>query len=190
MLRTSVVFTSSESDIALNYNTIHCTEQFSLEMGVKLIYQTESLAFAFTSGICGHTVWVTLLLGLKPRRRQETPFSHTQADSQTCNCTRPCETPFSPVLAQSNATLQGTPFSIISNLRYTTLPGTPFQWRIQDFPKVGAPTAQGGCQHTILPNVSKNCMKLKEFGPRGDPLRFANTFSPVSTLSYASRCVR
>ena len=81
MLRTSVVFTSSESDIALNYNTIHCTEQFSLEMGVKLIYQTESLAFAFTSGICGHTVWVTLLLGLKPRRRQETPFSHTHTDS-------------------------------------------------------------------------------------------------------------
>ena len=135
MLRTSVVFTSSESDIALNYNTIHCTEQFSLEMGVKLIYQTESLAFAFTSGICGHTVWVTLLLGLKPRRRQETPFSHTHTLS---------ETPFSPVLPQSNATLQGTPFSIISNLRYTTLAGTPFQWRIQDFPKVGAPTAQGG----------------------------------------------
>ena len=23
----------------------------------------------------------------------------------------------------------------------------------------------GGCQHTILPNFSKNCMKLKEFGP-------------------------
>ena len=25
----------------------------------------------------------------------------------------------------------------------------------------------GGCQHTILPNFPKNCMKLKEFGLRG-----------------------
>ena len=25
----------------------------------------------------------------------------------------------------------------------------------------------GGHQHTILPNFPKNCMKLKEFGPRG-----------------------
>ena len=25
----------------------------------------------------------------------------------------------------------------------------------------------GGCQHTILPNFPKNCMKLKEFGPPG-----------------------
>ena len=24
-----------------------------------------------------------------------------------------------------------------------------------------------GCQHTILPNFPQNCMKLKEFGPRG-----------------------
>ena len=41
------------------------------------------------------------------------------------------------------------------------------QWRIQDFPEVGAPTPQGGRQHTILPKFPKNCMKLKEFGPRG-----------------------
>ena len=40
------------------------------------------------------------------------------------------------------------------------------QWRIQDFPEVGAPTLGGrGRQHTILPNFRKNCMKLKEFGP-------------------------
>ena len=38
------------------------------------------------------------------------------------------------------------------------------QWRIQDFPEEGAPTLQGGRQHTILPNFRKNCMKLKEFG--------------------------
>ena len=41
------------------------------------------------------------------------------------------------------------------------------QWRIQDFPEEGAPTPQGGRQHTILPNFPKNCMKLKEFGPPG-----------------------
>ena len=35
------------------------------------------------------------------------------------------------------------------------------------FPRGGAPTPQGGRQHTILPNFSKNCMKLKEFGPPG-----------------------
>ena len=32
---------------------------------------------------------------------------------------------------------------------------------------MGVPTLQGGRQHTILPNFPKNCMKLKEFGPRG-----------------------
>ena len=41
------------------------------------------------------------------------------------------------------------------------------QWRIADFPGEGAPTPQGGCQHTILPYFPKNCMKLKEFGPPG-----------------------
>ena len=41
------------------------------------------------------------------------------------------------------------------------------QWRIQDFPEEGAPTPQGGHQHTILPKFPKNCMKLKEFGPPG-----------------------
>ena len=41
------------------------------------------------------------------------------------------------------------------------------QWRIQDFPEEGAPTLQGGRQHTILPHFPKNCMKLKEFGPPG-----------------------
>ena len=40
------------------------------------------------------------------------------------------------------------------------------QWRIQDFPEVKAPTLGGGEQHTILPKTYKNCMKLKEFGPR------------------------
>ena len=35
------------------------------------------------------------------------------------------------------------------------------------FPPGGAPTPQGGRQHTILPKFPKNCMKLKEFGPGG-----------------------
>ena len=154
-------------------------------MGVKLIYQTESLAFASTSGICGNTVWVTLLLGLKPRCRQETPFSHTQADSHTCNCTRPCETPFSSVLPQSNATLQGTPFSIISNLRYTTLPGTPFQWRIQDFPKVGAPTVQEGANIQFCQMFPKIAWNWKNLDPEGTPLdspMLSVPFQPWVTL--------
>ena len=33
-------------------------------------------------------------------------------------------------------------------------------------PRRGA-NSPGGCQHTILPNFPKNCMKLKEFGPPG-----------------------
>ena len=35
------------------------------------------------------------------------------------------------------------------------------------FPRGGGANSPGGCQHTILPNFPKNCMKLKEFGPRG-----------------------
>ena len=44
---------------------------------------------------------------------------------------------------------------------------------------MGAPTL-GGRQHTILTDFPKNCMKFKEFGPRGgtrvphSPLRSAN----------------
>ena len=30
----------------------------------------------------------------------------------------------------------------------------------------------GGRQHTILPNFPPNCMKLKEFGPRGARPKF------------------
>ena len=35
------------------------------------------------------------------------------------------------------------------------------------FPRGGGANSPGGCQHTILPNFLKNCMKLKEFGPPG-----------------------
>ena len=35
------------------------------------------------------------------------------------------------------------------------------------FPRGGGANSPGGCQHVILPNFPKNCMKLKEFGPRG-----------------------
>ena len=43
------------------------------------------------------------------------------------------------------------------------------QWRIHDFPEVGGANPRGGGwrQHKILPNFPQNCMKLKEFGPRG-----------------------
>ena len=36
------------------------------------------------------------------------------------------------------------------------------------FPQGGGANSPGRCQHTILQNFSKNCMKLKEFGPPGD----------------------
>ena len=43
------------------------------------------------------------------------------------------------------------------------------------FPRGGGANSPGGRQHTILPNLSKTCMKMKEFGPQGrvprDPLR-------------------
>ena len=48
---------------------------------------------------------------------------------------------------------------------------TSQQWKspVADpgFPRGGAPTPQGGRQHTILPKFPKNGMKLKEFGPGG-----------------------
>ena len=47
--------------------------------------------------------------------------------------------------------------------------GDGLQWRIQDFPEVGAPTFQGTPTY-ILSNFPKNRMKLKEFGPRGASL--------------------
>ena len=33
------------------------------------------------------------------------------------------------------------------------------------FPRGGGANSPEGCQHTILQNFPKNCMKLKEFGP-------------------------
>ena len=59
------------------------------------------------------------------------------------------------------------------------------QWRIQDFPEEGAPTPQGGRQHTILSNFPKNCMKLKEFGPRGGG---GGRASPAPPLRFATDC--
>ena len=35
------------------------------------------------------------------------------------------------------------------------------------FPRGGGANSPGGRQHTILPKFPKNCMKFKEFGPRG-----------------------
>ena len=39
-----------------------------------------------------------------------------------------------------------------------------YQWRIQDFPQGGAPTPKIAI---IFQFFAKNCMKMKEFGPRG-----------------------
>ena len=47
---------------------------------------------------------------------------------------------------------------------------TERQWRIQDFPEVGAPTlGEGGRQHMILPNFPKNWKNLDPGG--GPPMR-------------------
>ena len=39
------------------------------------------------------------------------------------------------------------------------------------FPRGGGANSPGGRQHTILPYFPENCMKLKEFGPRGGGAR-------------------
>ena len=39
------------------------------------------------------------------------------------------------------------------------------------FPRGGGTQLPGRRKHTILPNFPKNCMKLKEFGPRGGGAR-------------------
>ena len=50
-----------------------------------------------------------------------------------------------------------------NNLYYFNL-----QWRIQDFPEGGCANCKGGGANLLfLPTSSKNCMKLKKFGPRG-----------------------
>ena len=36
------------------------------------------------------------------------------------------------------------------------------------FPVGGGAKPPGGCQHMILPNFVKNCMKLRKFGPPGE----------------------
>ena len=55
-----------------------------------------------------------------------------------------------------------------------------YQWQIQGFPEVGAPTLQGGPEHT--PNFPKNCTKLKEFGPPGARAPRAPLDPPVVTF--------
>ena len=51
-------------------------------------------------------------------------------------------------------------FVLKNSIKMSTVP----QWRIQDFPQVGAWTLQG---HIVLRNFPQNCMKLKEFGRLG-----------------------
>ena len=59
------------------------------------------------------------------------------------------------------------------------------------FPKGGGTNSPGeGRQHTMLPNFPKNCMKLKEFGPRGvciphAHLRSATAYGCVFRLARA-----
>ena len=56
------------------------------------------------------------------------------------------------------------------------------QWRIQDFPEEGRQPQSGGTNLLFGQKFPENCMKMKEFGPRGGarvpgtppPLRSAN----------------
>ena len=76
--------------------------------------------------------------------------------------------PWSPVLCVSSAVsilvvVKFIWFSEENYLKFSLLcsvadPGSP---------RGGGANSRGGRQHTILPNFPKNCMKLKEFGPRG-----------------------
>ena len=52
------------------------------------------------------------------------------------------------------------------------------------FPRGGGANSSGGCQHTILPNLPENCMKLKEFGPRGACVPHAPLTSASSTFNH------
>ena len=50
-----------------------------------------------------------------------------------------------------------------------------FQWRIQDFPEAGSPTAKSAI---IFHFFAENCMKMKEFGPPGEDTSLAPPLDP------------
>ena len=53
------------------------------------------------------------------------------------------------------------------------------------FPVEGDANPPGGCQHTILPNFPKNCMKLRKFwSVGGAPLRSA---TPLTNTHHGTR---
>ena len=54
------------------------------------------------------------------------------------------------------------------------------QWRIQDFPRGGAPTPKIAIIFQIF---AENCMKMKEFGPPGGGARV-----PGAPLDPPMRC--
>ena len=53
------------------------------------------------------------------------------------------------------------------------------QWRIQDFPEWGA-NSQSGCANLLFCKFFvENCMRMKEFGPRGGP----RTWRPLGSAN-------
>ena len=52
-------------------------------------------------------------------------------------------------------------------------------WWIQDFPEVGAPTPKLG---VLTYYFAKNCIKIKEFGPRGGTCTPGTPFDPPMDL--------
>ena len=58
-----------------------------------------------------------------------------------------------------------------------------FQWRIQNFPQVGALNLQGA---HIFAKFSPKLHEIEEFGRPSRPLRSTNVFTSVSTSSASS----
>ena len=71
--------------------------------------------------------------------------------------------------------------SIIQGLGPGHAPSPTYKFAVADpgFPRGGDANSPGGCQHTILPNFPKNCMKLKEFGPPGGRPKFYYVDPPL-----------
>ena len=59
------------------------------------------------------------------------------------------------------------PFHLTNEHLFSQCASGYLEWRIQDFPKVCPPTLEGMCQSIIGQKNDKNCMKMKEIGPKG-----------------------
>ena len=61
-----------------------------------------------------------------------------------------------------------------------------YQWRIQHFPEEGSPNSRWGCHLLFGQKFPENCMKMKEFGPRGASL--APPLDPPMDILSIAKC--